>query len=61
MSEEKLIKIGELSEVTGLPNQVLWRQARTNQIPSYRIGRRYLFKLSEVLDATKNKGSENEK
>lgn len=47
--ETRLIRIGELSEQTGLPMAWLKREADAGRIPCVRAGRARMFNLQQVL------------
>ena len=53
---DKLIDAKELGEQIDLPLQSVWRLARLNLIPHYRVGQLLKFNLEEVLDALRVKG-----
>jgi excisionase family DNA binding protein len=50
-----------LAEKLEVPYQVVREWAFEGQIPCIRVGRRYLFKLDEVMDALCVKGSSEPK
>ena len=49
LSREEVAKLLQINKVT------LWRYTRENRIPHYRVGKKMLFKKSEVLEAIKVK------
>ena len=51
-----LVTAKELSGVTGIPLQSIWRAARLGRIPAYRLGHLYRFDLYEVLATLKERG-----
>lgn len=51
-SKEKTISRAEVKKVLQIKSDVtLWRLTKDRKIPFYRVGRRILFKESEVLAA----------
>lgn len=50
MSAEAFITIDEVAELLRTPKATVYRWVHEGWIPNYKVGRRVLFKLSEVLN-----------
>lgn len=48
---DRLVDAKELGELLDLPLQSVWKLARENRVPHYRIGQLLKFDTEEVLDA----------
>lgn len=46
---EKLYSVKELSEVTGMAKQTLYRLVREDKVKCYKIGQRILFDLDDFV------------
>lgn len=50
---EKFLSVKELAEVLGISSASVYQHARAGRLPHHRLGDRLLFRLDEVLDATR--------
>jgi len=46
---ENLITVNEVAKYLGVNNETVYRMCRIRKIPCYKIGRRYLFKMQNIL------------
>ena len=54
--DEPLLSVNDLKEKLGVSRDLIYRMPRRGKIPEHVLGRRKLFKLSEVLQAMKSGG-----
>jgi len=45
---QRYLTVDEIAEYLGFNRQTLWRWAREEVIPHYRVGNKFRFKLDEV-------------
>jgi excisionase family DNA binding protein len=61
---EKLVRVGEVAEKTGLSSFTVRQMVKRGQLCAIKIGRQYRLRLSDVVKAldamTINKGSEQD-
>ena len=54
-SDEPFISRSECAKYLGVNLVTLWRYTRAGKLPCYRVGKKILFRRSEILEAIKVK------
>ena len=55
-TQERIMSVNEASEFTGIEKHVLYAKSANGQIPSFRMGKLYKFKRSELIQWMESQG-----